>query len=187
MNYLLTGEETARLRFRTLAPSDFDTWLELFKVPTARLFLGLEDFETPEACCEEWFRLSEERLQSKRGGMNVVVDKQTGAFIGQCGLLLQEVEGRAELEVGYSILPSYWNKGYATECATHCRDVAFAKEYAQSLVSIIHIDNQASAKVALKNGMHRVKQTAFEGHPIHLFRIHRADWLLRQAAPTAGS
>ena len=35
--------------------------------------------------------------------MNVLVDKSTGKMIGQCGLLVQEIDGTNHLEIGYSI------------------------------------------------------------------------------------
>jgi len=55
----------------------------------------------------------------------VLIDKQSGDFIGQCGLLIQTVDEIEELEVGYSILPRFWNKGYATGLREKCIEYAF--------------------------------------------------------------
>jgi len=105
------------------------------------------------------------------GGMNVLINKNTDAFIGQCGLLVQIVDGIQELEVGYSMLPKYWKQGYATEAAQKCK--AFAKEnaFAKSIISIIHVDNIPSQKVAINNGMHLDKTTEYDENPVHIFRV----------------
>lgn len=177
MNYLLTGQETRRLRFRQLTRDDFDPWIDLFRDPSACEFLGMSKLPTPRERCEKWFELSEYRIKHQLGGMNVLLDKTTDEFIGQCGLLIQEVDGIKELEIGYSILPKHWNKGYATETAINCRDFAFSKAYAESLISIVHIDNIKSEKVALKNGMIKMNQTIFKDAPVNIFRIEKNDWL----------
>jgi len=176
MKFLLTGEETERLKFRLLEPADFDTWIELFKDPASAGFLGMAHLESPQKQCEEWFSRCEKRYQDDLGGMNVLIDKNTGAFIGQCGLLIQEVDGVSELEIGYSILPQHRNLGYATEAARKCRDVAFTNSYAGSLLSIINVNNISSEKVARRNGMKKTKRTIFRDMPVNIFRIEKKDW-----------
>ena len=96
----------------------------------------------------------------------------TNEFIGQCGLLVQTVDGIKELEIGYSILPQFWKQGYATEAAKKCSIFAKENDFVQSLISIIHIDNLPSQKVALKNGMHLDKTTVYDNNPVHIFRKH---------------
>lgn len=178
MKYLLLAEESERLRFRLLEKSDFNSWLSFFKDPSTSRFLGLDDIDSGREKCEFWFELVERRYQQNTGGMNVLIDKASGHFIGQCGLLVQEVDGSTELEIGYSILPNYWNKGYATEAARKCRDFAFRNDFAESLISIIHIDNLSSEMVAIKNGMKVQKQSVFKKMPVNIFRIDKSDWLL---------
>jgi len=174
MNYLLDGHETARLRFRLLLPDDFDDWLELFKHPEAAEFLALGHLPTPEARCEYWFRAVFDRYENDRGGLNVLVDKITGQMIGQCGLLVQDVDDVEELEVGYSILPRFWGVGYATEAAQHCKHAAFENNYASSLISLVHVDNIRSKRVAMKNGMTFEKTTNFRGITVDVFRVWNA-------------
>lgn len=177
MVYLLTGEETARLKFRLLEHSDFDYWIKFFRHPDCARFLGLENAGTPREQCEEWFRRVWERYDKDLGGMNVLIDKTTNEFIGQCGLLVQEVDDRRELEIGYSIIPDYWGRGYATEAAIKCRDYAFNNDFAESIISIIHPENIRSVKVALKNGMINEKQTIFRDMPVVIYRIYKNDWV----------
>ncbi|MCT4580388.1 MAG: GNAT family N-acetyltransferase [Flavobacteriales bacterium] len=153
MNYLLTGEETERLHFRLLEPADFNDWLPLFFKEEAAKFLGLDPTKSPSELCQHWFDKAFHRYENNLGGMNVLEDKYTGEMIGQSGLLIQEKDGKEFLEVGYSILPKYWGKGYATEAAVKCKNYAFENNIEDKLFSVIHIDNIASQKVALKNKM----------------------------------
>lgn len=177
MKYLLTGEETERLKFRLLEPKDFDTWLTLFDGTNVARFLGMENIPTAKEQCRKWFDIQEYRYKKDLGGMNVLIDKSTGKMVGQCGLLIQEVDKINELEIGYSILPEYWNRGFATEAARNCRDFAFTQSFSESLISIIHIENENSEKVAVKNGMKKTKRTVYKEMPVNIFRITKDEWL----------
>jgi RimJ/RimL family protein N-acetyltransferase len=175
MKYMLVGEQTERLRFRMLLENDFDTWIDLFKKDGVGNFLGMASIPTSEEQCEKWFEITMNRYENDLGGMNVLMDKNTGEFIGQCGLLVQEVDGITELEIGYSILPKFWNQGYATEAARKCKEYAFQHNFADSIISIIHIDNIQSEKVARKNGMVLDKKTVFKEMPVNIFRVNRPE------------
>ncbi len=177
MNYLLTGEETDRLRFRMLEESDYDEWMNLFVGTDAARFLGMDHLQTPKEQCDMWFEKSFGRYRDNTGGMNVLIEKATGKLVGQCGLLVQEIDEGTVLEVGYSLLPQHQGKGYALEAASKCRDHAFGKGYTDTLYSIIHPENIPSVKVAVKNGMSLYKfQPDFKGMPVNLYRVTKEEW-----------
>lgn len=153
MNYLLTGEESERLSFRLLTEEDYNTWLPFFEGENVAKFLLLDPSLSKKELCDKWFEKANMRYNKKLGGMNVLIDKETGEFIGQCGLLIQNIENEEYLEVGYSILPKFWGKGYASEAAIKCKNFAFENNFTNTLISIIHKDNIGSEKVAINNGM----------------------------------
>jgi ribosomal-protein-alanine N-acetyltransferase len=167
---LLTGEETERLTFRKLEQADFNIWLAFHEEPLSFQFWeGMP--KDPIEACQHWFDKAFSRYDNNLGGMNVLIDKRTNEFIGQCGLLVQTVDNIQEFEIGYSILPKHWKKGYATEAAQKCKTYAIENDLAKSLISIIHIKNIPSQKVAINNGMRLDKTTVYNDNPTHIFRV----------------
>lgn len=177
MKYILENEETSRLAFRLLKEDDFEDWMPLFKDTSAALYLGMDTSLSPKEQCQFWFNKVFNRYANDLGGMNVLIDKESNRLVGQCGLLVQTVAEQKKLEVGYSVLPEFRGMGYAIEAAQKCRNYAFEHRFTPDLISIIHIDNIASKKVALKNGMQVVlKLDDFEGMPTNIFGINRESW-----------
>ncbi len=172
MKYLLDGRETERLLFRKIKQSDFNTWLDFFKDPESSIHWVSEN-QTPENECENWYKKQFHRYENGLGGMNALIEKETGRLIGHCGLLVQIVDNITELEIGYSLLTEFRNKGYATEAAKKCRDFAFENNFSESLISIISLTNTPSQKVALKNGMKIDKQTIYNNNEVYIFRIQK--------------
>ncbi len=181
MKYLLDGQETERLRFRLLKESDYDSWFPFFANKDIYRFLFLDYKKSEDELCQFWMDKAFARYKEDRGGMNVIEDKETGAFIGQSGLLVQNMDGDARLEVGYSLLPNYYGKGYAIEAARFAKNYAFAKAYDKDfdnlIVSMIHVDNEPSIKVAKNNDMNWMKTfTDFNGERFHVYGQTRASW-----------
>jgi [ribosomal protein S5]-alanine N-acetyltransferase len=105
------------------------------------------------------------------GGMNALIEKHSGKLVGHAGLIVQTVDEGRELEIAYSLLPEFWNKGYATEAAIRCRDFAFQNSFSESLISIISKTNVPSQKVASHIGMQLEKQTIYKENEVYIFRI----------------
>ncbi len=173
MKYLLTGQETERLTFRLLKSEDFNSWIPLFKEKNVAEFLEMDPKLSPTALCGAWFDKSFHRYENELGGMNVLIDKKTKQFVGQCGLLVQTIEDVERLEIGYSILPKFWNQGFAFEAAFKCKNYAFENNLVDSLISVVHMDNIGSEKVALKNGMTFEKKI---NNLFNVFSITKKKW-----------
>jgi len=175
MKYLLEGQKSERLNYRKLKETDFDWWMEFSSHPEATRFFDFSENIIPEEFCRLWFNKVFERYKNDTGGHNVLIEREIGIPVGMCGLLVQEVDGVKELEIGYSLHPTFWGKGYATEAARKCRDFAFKNNFTESLISIVHIDNTSSANVALRNGMKLEKTTIYKGIPVNVFRIRNPE------------
>ena len=86
-------------------------------------------------------------------GLLGMVEKVTGELIGDCGPVWQEIQGRAELEIGYHVNRERWNHGFASEAARTVMDYAFRRFDVERVVSMIRPENAASRRVAEKNGL----------------------------------
>ncbi len=176
---VLFGEETERLTFRKLREDDFETWLSFCEDRDIMQYFAFQETDSAAVICRKWFDKIYWRYENQLGGMNVLIEKSSGEFIGQCGLLIQTVDEQEELEIGYSLMPQARGSGYALEAAKKCRDLAFQNDFSDSIISIIHPDNFASQQVAIKNGMQLLKQTSFHGLPVNVYRILKTEWETR--------
>jgi ribosomal-protein-alanine N-acetyltransferase len=100
-------------------------------------------------------------------------------LLGYCGFYHQNIDGIAEIEIGYRIHPEYWNQGIATEAARRVRDYAFTDLQLPRVISLIHPENAASRRVVEKIGMTLEKDTIYRGFPTHVFSLTREGWLER--------
>lgn len=169
--FLLDGYQTRRMGFRLFREEDLEDWLAFYQDPESTAYWeGIP--EIPEDACKQQFNRIFERYEKGLGGMNALTDLKTGKLLGMCGLLVQEVDGREELEIGYSLLPDSRGKGFATEAGLICRDQAFKNDWANSLISIIHVENEPSKQVARRLGMKPEQETTYKGISVRIFRVY---------------
>jgi RimJ/RimL family protein N-acetyltransferase len=118
-----------------------------------------------------------ERYKEKRFGHQVILLKETNEFLGICGLLLQDVEGKPEIEVGYHFLPKHWGNGNAPEAAKMFISYAFENNITDSIISVIDLENFKSQRVAEKNGLTIEKQIKyFDNEDVYIYRIKKENW-----------
>ena len=174
--HYLDERETERLLIRPLVRSDHMPWNEFIMDETATRFFP-DDWKLSPGKSVEWIELQLKRYRENRYGLQALIEKRSGAFVGQCGLLTQTIDGRNELEIGYHLIRRYWGNGYATESAREFKKMGFENNLAESIISIIDVENISSQKVALRNGMNRVSSTKFVGMDVFIYRISRDEYL----------
>jgi len=86
-------------------------------------------------------------------GLWATIHKETGKFIGRCGLLPWEIDGKLEIEIAYLLDKAYWGQGFATEAACGIMKYGFEKLNFSRLICLIDPDNVSSQRVAEKIGM----------------------------------
>jgi hypothetical protein len=87
-----------------LQESDFPIWLRFYKDQKSLEFIHLTGNPDPQERCRIWFERVFNRYSKGLGGMNVLIDKITEEFIGQCGLMTYTIDSVEELEIGYSLM-----------------------------------------------------------------------------------
>jgi RimJ/RimL family protein N-acetyltransferase len=163
--------ESKRLRTRNLSLDDIDSWSKFFEDKEAIEFLSNSGFASTGERAKHWIEKQLERYSNKRYGLQALIHRDTNEFIGQCGLLTQEVDGEQKIEVGYHMFKKYWGQGYAPEAAKLFINFGFENNQATSIISIINIGNLKSQKVALKNGLTKIKQTKWSDLDVFIYQI----------------
>lgn len=144
--------ETNRILLRHLEPNDLDSLFALYSDPAITQFIP----DAPTTLAEtkeelDWFLHGHPRHPEL--GLWATIHKASGQFIGRCGLLPWQIDGRSEVEIAYTIARPHWGQGLATEAALAIRDYAFDKLGLTRLVCLIDEENAASMRVAEKIGM----------------------------------
>jgi len=160
--------ETKRTVLRRLLLSDLDDLYTLYRDPEIRRYfpegtLSLE--ETKEEL--EWFVAG--HPDHPHLGLWATVYKESGDFVGRCGLLPQMVEGQQEVEVAFLLSKAYWGQGLATEVARALVNYAFEHLRLTRLICMIEPGNLASEKVAKNIGMTLEKESVDDKGPFLLY------------------
>jgi [ribosomal protein S5]-alanine N-acetyltransferase len=142
--------ETTRLFLRRFAPQDAEALQAVLGDAVA-----MEFYPTPldRRGVEAWIERNIGRYQRDGHGLWAMLLTDSNQVIGDCGCIMQEVEGKNEIEVGYHVRRDLWGCGYATEAARACMDYAFSRLGARRVISMIRPENVRSRRVAEKNGM----------------------------------
>jgi ribosomal-protein-alanine N-acetyltransferase len=148
---MTTVIETPRLRLRPLAESD-----------AADLYRAVDS--DPEVT---WLREAKSEEESRTGvryrldhwrahgfGQLAAVERESGVFLGRCGL--EHLEGGPDVELGYYFGRAAWGKGYATEAAAAVLAWGFDDLGLDRIVAVVRPFNDASKRVLGKLGFRYV-------------------------------
>jgi ribosomal-protein-alanine N-acetyltransferase len=164
--------ETERLILRHQVPADLDDLWALYCDPEITRYIPDAPRSRAEAQEElEWHMNGHPKYPEL--GLWATVQKETGTFIGRCGLLPWTIDGQNEVEVAYTIAREYWGQGLATEAAQAILQYGFERLNLPRLISLIDPDNIASQRVAEKIGMTFEKEGRDEIGSFWIYSITR--------------
>ncbi len=160
--------ETEHLLFRPLELSDLDKLATLYADPEVMRFLGgPRDRDEVQRALSGYIR----EYQMYGHSFFATIRKSDEQFIGQCGLLHQEVEERPEIELGYVLARQYWQHGLALEGLLALRDYGFQQMGFPRIVSLIPPDNTPSLHLAEKIGMQYERDVDQWGQNFRLYAV----------------
>jgi RimJ/RimL family protein N-acetyltransferase len=176
--------ETERLLLRKPEPDDRDAYAEIFGDAEVMRFLGSGQTLAPEDVPSSIDRMLR-HWDRHEVGLFSVVRKEDERLVGRTGYLLwdtsrwvnamhEELDGELELEIGWTFARAFWNRGYATEAAIACRDLAFGELGRERVISLIARENIASIRVAEKIGETLERQdvrSLMLGFPVDLYSL----------------
>lgn len=165
--------QTKRLILREYTMEDFDALCEIITdAETMKYYLKPYD----RLGVQRWLEWSFNNYKMHGFGLWAMELKETGEFIGDCGLTMQSIDGELLPEIGYHINKQHWRNGYAKEAACAVRDWAFENTKFEALYSYMNVKNIASSSTASSVGMTRVKDF-FDGEEhLYAYSITREEW-----------
>lgn len=144
--------ETKRLLLRHFTMDDLDSLFAFYSDPDVTRYIP-DAPRTYEETKEEleWFMNGHPRFPQL--GLWATIYKETGQFIGRCGLLPWTIDGQQEVEIAFALSKAYWRQGLATEAAQAIAQYGFEHLGYSRLICLIDHDNAGSIRVATKIGM----------------------------------
>ena len=138
---------TERLCLRTLTLDDTGRLLEALGDPlTMAHYLAPKDRHD----VERWITWATESYEANGFGLWAVERIEDGAFLGDCGPMLQPVDGKVLPEIGYHLVRREWGCGYATEAAAAALAWVFHETAFERVCSIVSPSNVPSRRVAAR-------------------------------------
>src|SRR5204863_8172787 len=118
------------------------------------------------------------RLETLRGrgrdgwGFWALEERESGRPVGGVGLFPLNWEG-PEIELAYHVVPSAWNRGYASEAGAALLEAAWSETDLDHVVAVAFQDNRASTRVMEKLGMTYEGPTRYREHDLVRYSIAR--------------
>jgi len=160
--------ETPRLVLRHLEPADLDPLFSLYRDREIRQYFP-DGTRTLEQTREELDFFLNGHPRSPELGLWATIEKESGAFLGRCGLLPWNIEGRREVELAFLIDKRRWGEGLATEASLGIVDYAANALGLSRLICLIHPENARSIATARKVGMRFEREHTDEYGPCHIY------------------
>jgi RimJ/RimL family protein N-acetyltransferase len=161
--------ETERLRFRRWRMSDFATYEQWCSRIEIMRFLGGKTFDRIQAWRHMAYLVGHWEMLGY--GYYAVEEKATGTMVGRVGFTNHP--GWPAFELGWTIIPEFQGRGYATEAARMLLHYAFEALDQPRVTSLIHPDNAPSINVARKLGQAVQGETVVLTMPVLIYGRYR--------------
>ncbi|MBP3742132.1 MAG: GNAT family N-acetyltransferase [Treponema sp.] len=166
--------QTQRLILREYIMDDFEDLYEIMSDAET-----MQHYPAPfdQARTRRWIEWNLENYQKYGWGLWAVVLRESGEFIGDCGITLQNIDGQMLAEIGYHIHKKHWRRGFAKEAARAVRDWTFEHTNYDTIYSYMKYTNVASYSTALSIGMKKVKEYPDpKNETSYAYAITRKEW-----------
>ncbi len=155
---MIASLETARLRLREFSEDDAPFVLQLLNEPSFHEFIGDRGVRTLEDA-KRYLRegpIASYRLNG-HGLMHLAL-RTNDQPIGMCGLVRRDT--LPSPDIGFALLPEYWNQGYVTEAAAASIDHGRRHLGLREVLGITTPRNTRSIRVLEKLGLRFREQRA---------------------------
>jgi RimJ/RimL family protein N-acetyltransferase len=165
----MTVLETERLWLRPMSVDDAEFILALLNEPSFLRYIGDKQVRNLEDARQ--YVLNGPVASYERHGLGLLLVEMKGSQmpIGMCGLLKRDE--LPEPDIGFALMPDFWNKGLAFEAAAAVLQDARDRLKLERLLAITSLDNDASIKLLERLGFKfdRITRLAPDREEIRLF------------------
>jgi RimJ/RimL family protein N-acetyltransferase len=164
--------QTNRLVFRKFSQADIESLFFLLSDPIVMKYCSgtLNIIGT-----QKWLDLVIESYKKYGYDYWAVYERNTDDFLGQIGILNQEIDGKQEECLAFMIGQKYWNKGYATEGSIACINYAFKSLKLEKLIATVNPENLQSICVLRKIGMKYICEANYANEKVHIYSINKRE------------
>ena len=162
----MTVLETERLSLRKLTVDDAEFILALLNEPSFLRYIGDKKVRSLDDARQYILNGPVASYERHGFGLNCVELRESHTPIGMCGLLKREE--LSDPDIGFALLPDFWNQGFAFEAA---EAVLKDARNLPRILAITSLDNEASISLLQRLGFRfeRVVQRSEQGEQLRLF------------------
>ena len=167
----MSNLETQRLLLRRLNADDAPFILTLLNEPSFIRYIGDKSVRDLDAARRYILNGPVASYDRNGFGLNLVELKESHTPIGICGLLKRDE--LPDADIGFALLPDFWNKGFAFEASTAVLHDARERLSLERILAITSLDNDASINLLQRLGFkfERVIQLTAGGEQVRLFAL----------------
>lgn len=167
----MTDLKTQRLLLRRLNVEDAPFILTLLNEPSFIRYIGDKSVRDVEAARQYILNGPVASYVRHGFGLNLVELNESHTPIGICGLLKRDE--LPDPDIGFALIPDFWNKGLAFEAATAVLQDARERFTLERILAITSLDNEASINLLQRLGFkfERVIQLTEGGEQLKLFTL----------------
>ena len=167
--------ETENLILRPFKDEDVDDYFGVLDSPEVRRWLHLpESLDRSDAWQQMAGFLGQWELRGT--GNWALEEKKSGQFVGRAGLHRPERHDWPGVEVGWTLHPDYWGRGYATEAGAAAVRYGFDELEVDKLFSCILPENYKSQTVAKRLGFEFLEERVLAFFP----KLPHGIWVLNR-------
>lgn len=163
--------ETERVLIRELESSDTPALSKILGDPSVMEFSSKGALT--EADTAKFIEGCRSSYKEQGYGQWALIEKQSGALIGFCGLSNATVDGGEVVEVAYRLAQVQWGKGLASEAARKVLEYGIANCNIESIVGIVSLRHVASIRVLEKIGFQSFYETQYGGWDVRVYRLNK--------------
>ena len=141
--------ETKRLIVRKFTPTDADDYFALNS--NEEVMRYIRPVRTREECDKLFNETVLKGFADNYKGIWAINERTSGELIG-CFVIMPIPDDIEKTQLGYSFLPEYWGKGFATEVTKAGLDYFRDQTPLAEIYAVTETPHVASQKVLLKNG-----------------------------------